>query len=983
MELAGWLLRCVAAKASAVRSPESSSAAASAKRGNPGVRRFLQSVLVLLAALAVTTPLLKSQIGGQGYIIVASLPAKCFVGQTAFLTTVTAGTNWYGCTSANTWTVQTSGGAGTGTVTSVSTVTTSPAALFTAAVANSTSTPQITFTLASGAANLAWMTPNGSSGVGSYRAIVNADLPASGATAGTYTSANITVNTQGIITSAASGTGGGGNPGGSLYSTQTYASSTSFAGTGPGTTGQIYLAQGAGGPALFETMSNDATITNLGVITVTSSNGTAFGNQAFHNAPTNNFGFAYVSGTGTFGDTVACTTGFPPIGQGAGVAPVCGPFGLAGGGAAVLLTLGTSSQNWATIGTGIVKVTTTTGAISDATSSDIAAILPANVVLNNQANTYTTGLQSLAAADLLSPTHTSDPGTCTAGQFEFNSTSAAFKGCTATNTWTAFSAGAAVAWQLAGSTIVSSSTLNVTTGTGITPALTSVGGVATLSMSLNTTYAPSWTLLQSGQGTYVASTNGTNGYTGNTNPALTAYTAGNDFLFSNDVASGSSPSVNIGGVGILTLYQIDGATAPISNQIAASAYSMLIYDGTHMRIAQFLPVMSGTTTTFMNGVGAFTVPFTLTTTGSSGAATFSGGTLNVPQYTAGTPTFPVTVAGTVTSGGVPYFSSTTVESSSGLLVANGVMVGGGAGGAPSTLAIVNNAVLVTNGSGIPSESTTLPNNLAMQTPASLTLTNATGLPLTTGVTGILPLANGGTAANLTATNGGAVYSTASAFAITAGPASTNTVLMGTNAGAPFFSTATYPVTVTINRLLYASAANVVSTLATANSSVLTTSSGGVPSWTTTLPSGVAAFTLTTTGTSGAATYSSGTLNIPQYSGGSSITWTTISGTSQSGATASGYYANNAALVSITLPSSCTVGDPFIIDGQGAGGWKITQAAGQTIHFGTKSSTTGTAGYLSDYNGSVVDGQYDSVTLSCMVANTDWSVQASVGNLWVN
>lgn len=45
-----------------------------------------------------------------------------------------------------------------------------------------------------------------------------------------------------------------------------------------------------------------------------------------------------------------------------------------------------------------------------------------------------------------------------------------------------------------------------------------------------------------------------------------------------------------------------------------------------------------------------------------------------------------TIPASVTSGGIPYFSSTTAQTSSALLTANGVVYGGGAGGAPASTA---------------------------------------------------------------------------------------------------------------------------------------------------------------------------------------------------------------------------------------------------------------------------------------------------------
>jgi hypothetical protein len=106
-------------------------------------------------------------------------------------------------------------------------------------------------------------------------------------------------------------------------------------------------------------------------------------------------------------------------------------------------------------------------------------------------------------------------------------------------------------------------------------------------------------------------------------------------------------------------------------------------------------------------------------------------------------------------------------------------------------------------------------------------------------------------------------------------------------------------------------------------------------------------------------------------------WTDVTGTTQAMAVANGYVADNAALVTFTLPATANIGDMIQVLGKGAGGWKIAQNANQQINVGKVASTVGTGGAISSLN------QFDTVELRCITAgsSTVWTAKVT-GNVTV-
>jgi hypothetical protein len=172
-------------------------------------------------------------------------------------------------------------------------------------------------------------------------------------------------------------------------------------------------------------------------------------------------------------------------------------------------------------------------------------------------------------------------------------------------------------------------------------------------------------------------------------------------------------------------------------------------------------------------------------------------------------------------------------------------------------------------------------------------------------------------------------------------------------------------TVTNHAVLVGGTSNAITSIALTNGQLAIGSTGADP----------VAATLTA-GTGVSINNSAGAITINATGG--ALTWTDVTGTSASMAVNNGYLADNAALVTLTLPATAVQFSVIAVAGIGAGGWKIAQNANQKIIFGITTTTTGVGGSLASTNAN------DCIFLLATVggASTTWTALNAVGNITV-
>jgi hypothetical protein len=193
-------------------------------------------------------------------------------------------------------------------------------------------------------------------------------------------------------------------------------------------------------------------------------------------------------------------------------------------------------------------------------------------------------------------------------------------------------------------------------------------------------------------------------------------------------------------------------------------------------------------------------------------------------------------------------------------------------------------------------------NAVVSVTASSPLASSGGTTPNITLNSVVPLDLGGTNANLTASDGGLVYSTSTGLAILAQTATANQIPLSGDATAPSWSESTYLNTMTEYGILYASAANTLAQITVEDNATLVTNGSGVPSLSQTLPSAVQG-NITTVGTVASGAWESSTPVGAAYGG------TGVANNSENTITFTGNHSLGLTLTgntSVTLPTSGTL-----------------------------------------------------------------------------
>ena len=397
-----------------------------------------------------------------------------------------------------------------------------------------------------------------------------------------------------------------------------------------------------------------------------------------------------------------------------------------------------------------------------------------------------------------------------------------------------------------------------------------------------------------------------------------------NIIIGNAGVLGESNKIRIGTPGSLAGQQNAAYIAGITGVTAAGAPVAVASDG------QLSSLGFGTSGQVLTSTGAGTSPTWQTPAG--GTVTSVSGTANRITSTGGaTPVIDI-------SASYVGQSSITTLGTIATGIWNGTAIGPTFGGTGITT--------YTTGDILYSSASNVLSKLGIGT-AGQVLTVAGGIPswAASGVPALpLTVGNGGTGNTIFPVGSIPIGEGTAAFN-SLSPGAAGTIVRSNGAGVdPAYSNATFPAGAATGDLLYGISTNNWSQLTVGSTGQVLTVTAGAPGWSTLAPE--------------------------------SLSWTDVTGTSQSMAINSGYLANNASLVTLTLPSTAAQFSVIKVTGIGAGGWKIAQNANQKIRWLGVDSTVGVSGILSSVDANAC------VTLRAYVggSSTFWLVEQANGNI---